>query len=152
MDANAHPGPPAARRNVTTRAKLRIALGIITVVLEVVALVLLSRSHDVINLAALRQQHIAQCLVGLGILCIVFSMLLTPSSPMTPHWAIPAGVALAVLMLALVLNGLTLYAFFFPSAAGLAATMMVVAGVGILADMLLAVLVFGTNRRRIQAR
>ena len=152
MDANAHSGPPERHRNVTTRAKIRIALCASAVVLIVPALVLLVPSFGVTDPAALRPQRIAGCLVCLGLLCGMFSAYLGPASPETPRWVIPTGIALAVLMLALVFCGLTLYAFAFPSAEGLAATLMLIASLGLVVDAVLATLMFGTDRRRVQAR
>jgi hypothetical protein len=55
-------------------------------------------------------------------------------------------------MLALVFYGLTLYAFAFPPEAGLASTLMLIVGVGLVVDAALVVLMFGTDRRRVQAR
>ncbi|HEY7343656.1 MAG TPA: hypothetical protein VH591_22495 [Ktedonobacterales bacterium] len=147
MDANAHPGPPATRGNTTTGAKLRLALRASAVALVVVALFLLARSYDVTDLAALRQQHIAQCLISLGILCVLFSLFFIPPPRMTPRWVVPTGVTLALLMLALVLSGFVLYAFAFPVEASLAATLMLIASFGILADMLLGVLLFAMHTR-----
>lgn len=148
MDANAHSGPPATRRNMTTRARLRIALCAGAVVLIVLALILLVRSFGVTDPAALRPQHIAGCLISLGLICLVFAMYLIPHSHMTPRWLRQAGVALAALMLALVLNGLALYAFAFPSAEGLASTLMLVGSLGTMVAMMPAILGFGTRLTR----
>ena len=148
MDANAHPGPPAARRNMTTRRKFRIALFGITVVLEVMGLVLLMRSNGIMDLAADGERHIAGCLISLGLLCIVFAMYLVPPSHMTPRWLRQAGVALAALMLALVLYGLALYAFASPSAEGLASTLMLIVSLGTMVAMMPAILGFGTRLTR----
>lgn len=151
MDANTHPGPPATRRNMTTRSRLRSARVVLcasVVVLLVPALVLLIRSNGIMDLAALRQQHIAGCLISLGLLCLGFSLYLVPHSYMTPRWLRQAGVALAVLMLALVLYGLALYAFAFPSAEGLASTLMLIASLGTMVAMMPAILGFGTRLTR----
>jgi hypothetical protein len=151
MDVNAQPGPPAARSSSTTRKKLRIALCVGTVVLAVPALVLLIRSNGNMDLAADGLRHIAGCLISLGLLCLAFSAFLGPASPETPRWVIPTGVALAALTLALVLYGLTLYAFAFPSTVGLADALMLVASLGMVVDMALAALLYGgTAYRRVQ--
>ena len=148
MDTNAHPGPPAIRRNMTTRSRLRIALFVSTVVLGVAALVLLIRSNGNMDVAADGARHIAGCLISLGLLCSVFAMYLIPHSYMTPRWLRQAGVALAALMLALVLYGLVLYAFAFPSAVGLASTLMLIASLGTIVAMMPAILGFGTRLTR----
>ena len=148
MDANAHPGPPATRRTMTTRRKFGSALFVLAVVLIVPALVLLIRSNGNMDLAADGVRHIAGCLISLGLLCSVFAMYLIPHSHMTPRWLRQAGVALAVLMLALVLYGLALYAFAFPSAEGLASTLMLIASLGTMVAMMPAILGFGTRLTR----
>src|SRR6476620_4051907 len=138
MDANTHPGPPAARRNMRMRAMrsiARVALFASVAVLMVPALVLLIRSNGIMDLAVDGERHIAGCLISLGLLCGVFSMYLIPPSHMIPRWVRSAGVALAVLMLGLVLDGLALYAFASPSAEGLASMLMLVASLGTMVAM-----------------
>lgn len=155
MDANARLGPPATRRNVTTRAKFQLVFIVCGLTLDVVALILFANRPNIQDSDSLRRLDIALCLMYLGLICMFLTQFLNPLSRTVPQWVIPAGIALGLLMLALVFSVLALYTFAFPLEAELAATLMLIASGGIVAEMLLSLLVLAANirdRRRLLAQ
>src|SRR5690242_19833099 len=109
MHANARPDPPETLRNATTRARLLLALILSGLVLDIVALILFANRPDVRDPDSLRRMDIAFCLLYLGLICMFLTQFLNPLSRVIPQWVIPAGIALGLLMLALVFSVLALY-------------------------------------------
>jgi hypothetical protein len=148
--------PQATSRAMATRHKmLSFVFLAASMALVVVGLALLVSSRGHMDAESLRQQHIGSCLIGLGLFCLLFSQMVIPPARLPSWWLVLVVRALAIVALLIELSALALYIFAPASAESLAATLLLIAGMGLLLALIMTMLVsgvFGTPRLWRQAR